>query len=56
MGYVKLRLCQTCDKLTIDTIERLMSYAAGIEELSKCTICEGANSRLTIHMSLPRSS
>ena len=50
---IKLSVCHTCDKLSMETLERLMSYAAGIEELSKCTLCGGANNKLTLHMSLP---
>ena len=53
VGYIKLRLCQTCDKLSMEMLGRLMSYATGIETISKCILCGGANSKLTIHMSLP---
>ena len=56
MWKITLRICSFCDVFSMEDIGRLLSYAAGIEELSKCTICGGANSRLTIHMSLPHSS
>ena len=56
MWKIKLRICNLCDAFSMEDIERLLSYAAGIEELSMCTLCGGVNSRLTIHMSLPSPS
>ena len=51
--YIRLRLCDTCDKLSMETLERLLSYATGIETVSECIVCGGANSKLTIYISLP---
>lgn len=56
MWKIKLNLCNLCDEFSMQDMERLLSYAAGIEELSMCTLCGGANSKLTIHMSLPLPS
>ena len=48
MLMVHLYLCQECDKYSMEFLERLFSYAAGIEEVTKCLLCNNANSKLSL--------
>ena len=56
MWKMELRICNRCDGLSIDDVERLLSFALGIENISSCTSCGKENSRIVMIIILPLQS
>ena len=55
MWRLKLRICNHCDGLSIEDVERLLSFALGIENISNCNSCGKGNSKISLVISLPPS-
>jgi len=50
---IQLVLCNHCDNISMEHLEKLLSFAKEIENITKCPLCNKANSRLVFKMTIP---
>ena len=50
---IKLVLCTHCDSFPMEHLEKLLSFAKEIENITKCSLCNRANSRLAFKLTIP---
>ena len=50
---IKLSLCHCCDRFNMEHLEKLLSYAQGIEKITTCPSCNKSNNRLIFIITIP---